>query len=450
MDLLAIELTDTGIRAARSSGQDLLKVDGQRRSSPGIAWISGSGVVTGQAAADQACLQPLEINSRFWDHLDTQPASPRVPNSPNRAEVAYEHLRQVIENVARPGDDLVMAVPPCYDEEQLGLLVGIAQELSVPLRGIVASPVARDGGAGLAGTVLMVDLLLHRCVLSLVEIGDEVELGPTRICTDIGLHLMQQQWIKAVSGEFVRHTRFDPLHNAMTEQQLLSSLTQTLDLLAESDSCSVELKAGSLSHRVTVTEQLLAHAGHAQIFRLASEIQAVGATRPFASIVLTDDAARVPGLHRTITQQQAVPVHTLGPGAAAIGLARLWPDEFDQTDEDAVGYHTRRACGGGVASCDLATYVQPTHALVGGEAHALADEPLFIECDMQAGRLRLGGKAGAACLRVTGREVILEIEAGREIRVNGTTTEGALAVGLGAEISFPGCAQTMTLIVLTS
>lgn len=449
MDLLAVELNDTGIRAARSSGQDLLKVDGQYRSSPGFAWIQKKSVVTGMAAAQQACLHSPAINTRFWD-LDTEPAAPKMPGSPNRAEVAFEHLRQVIETVRRPGDELVMAVPPSYEQEQLGILVGIAKELPVPLKGLVASPIACDPGSDLSGTVLVVDLLLHRCVLSLVEIGDDVELGSTRVCTDIGLRLLQHQWIKAVSGEFVRNTRFDPLHNAVTEQRLQNSLAHTIEILTQRDSCSVELEAGSLSHRVTVTEQLLAHAGHALIFKLAAEVQAVMATHRFSSILLTDEAARVPGLRRMLEQQHAAGVHTMGPGAAAIGLAKLWPDEFDQTAGDAVVYHTRRGCGGGLTACVLATYVQPTHALVGGEAHPLGHEPLCIDCDMQAGRLRLGVEAGAARLQVNGREVVLSIRAGYEVRVNGVAATGEMPIGLGAEISFPGCAQTMTLIVLTS
>ena len=48
---------------------------------------------------------------------------------------------------------------------------------------------------------------------------------------------------------------------------------------------------------------------------------------------------------RALEQQVAVPVHALEPGAAALGLTRLWPDRFDAPPAAGVAYHDSRAAG---------------------------------------------------------------------------------------------------------
>ncbi|MHC4415627.1 MAG: hypothetical protein ACYS0G_10115 [Planctomycetota bacterium] len=450
MGLLAVELNDAGIRAARASADGLLPVDGERRSSPGFARVQGGRLVTGLAAARQACVHPLEVDGRFWDRLDTEPLDPKDPRSPNRAEVACAHLQQVLEGLRQPQESVVLAVPPVYDERQLGILVGIARELKLPLEGLVASPVALELDRDLSGPVMVVDLALHRCVLSVVEAGERVVLVRTRVCPDVGLHDFRRQWIKAVGDEFVRSTRFDPRHDADTEQRLHDRLPEVLDALATSGSFSLSLEAGSLFHRVTVTDQLLAHSGHGFIVRLCSDIQEVVASGRLTAILLAHEAAQVPGLERMLRQQVAAPVRELDAGAAALGLLSSWPDRFDQSSAPAVAYHTRRDTTEtpAVAAWREETPARPTHLLLQERAHALGRERLFIDLDQQTGRLRVGGASGMACLRLNGRGVVLEVRRG-PVRVNGEEVEGELPVGLGAQITVGGCSETIKLIALT-
>lgn len=342
MGLLAIELNDAGIRAARSAEDGLLVLDGPSRSSPGFARVHKNTMVTGMSAAQQACLHPLEVDNRFWDRLDTAPADPRNPRSPNRAEVACAHLQQVLHGLYRSGEQVVMAIPPFYEHSQLGIVVGIARELNLQLEGLVASPVALDHGPQSSGSVLVVDMALHRTVLSVVQAGEQGALAHTRVCPDVGLHAFRRRWIKALGDEFVRSTRFDPLHDAVTEQRLHDRLPELLDTLARDGSCPLPLQAGALVHSVTLTDQLLAHSGHDLIFRLCADIGALLASFHLTAILLAHDAAQIPGLQNMLQQQVAVPVRGLDAGAAALGLVKLWPHRYDQGAAPAVAYHTRR------------------------------------------------------------------------------------------------------------
>jgi hypothetical protein len=343
MALLAIELNDAGIRAARGSNDGLLAVDGADRCSPGFVWIrKKKPVVTGRAAAQQACFHPLDVHDRFWDQLDTEPVDPRDPRSPNRAEAVLAHLQHVVELIREPADDVVFAVPPFYDERQLGILVAIARDLKMPLRGLVATPIALDAGAG---TVMVVELSLHRCTLSSVEAGPRVELGRTRVCPEVGLLAFRRQWTKTIGNEFVRKTRFDPLHDATTEHQLHDGLAALLDALVDRGSDQLAVQAGSRTHRVTITDQMLEHAGHALVFELCRDVQTELASGTVSAILLTHDAGRVPGLASALRRQVAPPVSILPPGAAARGLTTLWPDCFDLSAAPAIAYHESRGAG---------------------------------------------------------------------------------------------------------
>ena len=58
MSLIAIELSDAGIIAASSDGENLLPVDGPDRESPGFALPEKSGLLVGKAAEKKAHLFP--------------------------------------------------------------------------------------------------------------------------------------------------------------------------------------------------------------------------------------------------------------------------------------------------------------------------------------------------------------------------------------------------------
>ncbi len=360
--------------------------------------------------------------------------------------MAFAQLKQLCEQIRRPDESLVIAVPPFYDQAQLGMVVAMARELELELRGLVASPIALDLATDATGTILVIDCSLHRGIVSVLEATDELRLERNRIAPEVGLHAFRRQWVKAIGEEFVRHTRFDPLHDADTEQQLHDGLADTLEVLAAEGSAAISLRTGAQVHRVTVTEQLLAHAGHGLVFRLVGDVQAAAAGAPIASIVLAHQAARIPGLLRALRQQIAAPIQSMEAGAAALGLVSLWPDRFDQSAAPAVAYHIARALrterGEAIAlpapAAESEPVAAPTHLLAGDEAHPLRTQPLFVGVDAQTGGLLVGGSFGAASLRCNGEGVLLEVEPGALVRVDGVDVSGRSSWALARRSRSPG------------
>ena len=110
---------------------------------PGFAIPDKNGLLVGNSAAvSQAHLFPIQVINRFWDRLNTEPLKQKNRLVQNHAEIACAHLSQIWENVKIHGDEMIVAVPDYYGREQLGLILGMAQELSIPVKGFVPLPIA--------------------------------------------------------------------------------------------------------------------------------------------------------------------------------------------------------------------------------------------------------------------------------------------------------------------
>ena len=142
MNLLGLELCDAGILVAGGEPPRLLRIDEDSLESPGFALPEKKALATGIAAERRARLFPRQIMNRFWDSLSTDPLNPPLPAAGNQAEVACAHLAQIWNQARRFGNALVIAVPAGFQRTQLGLILGMSQELGIPVQGFISLPVA--------------------------------------------------------------------------------------------------------------------------------------------------------------------------------------------------------------------------------------------------------------------------------------------------------------------
>ena len=91
-------------------------------------------------------LSPRLVASDFWARLDTAPLGPPFPEGLSPADLVHAHLESLWKTAkARHRARSSSRVPGVYDERQLGLLLGIAQALGMP----VARPRGRGARRGL-------------------------------------------------------------------------------------------------------------------------------------------------------------------------------------------------------------------------------------------------------------------------------------------------------------
>ena len=186
MNLVGLELCDAGILAAAGDPPRLLAIDEDSLESPGFALPDKKVLIIGKAAEHRARLFPRQIMNRFWDPLSTDPLEHPLPSAGNQAEVACAHMGHVWDKLRRYGDAVVIAVPAYFQRTQLGLLLGMCQELGIPMQGFVSLPVAA-AGPGPEGLHLHVDVHLHRFEVSVLRAEDRLELQETVTVSEKGL-----------------------------------------------------------------------------------------------------------------------------------------------------------------------------------------------------------------------------------------------------------------------
>ena len=122
MSLLAVELNDAGLIVA-SDGEHGVEV---MPASPGYALLDDGQVRVGLDAASRARITPLYAQNRYWHQLGLERLPWSAPGVQTHADLAFAHLASVLAAASPPtSSGMLLAVPPGYSREQLGLLVGI-------------------------------------------------------------------------------------------------------------------------------------------------------------------------------------------------------------------------------------------------------------------------------------------------------------------------------------
>jgi len=279
MATVAIEVVDAGLVPAR---------DGTvATASPGVALLDQAGVVVGHEAAAQLRLKPVQAFDRFWSDLTTDPLPRPVPAARSRADLAHAHLARLWSEVATGGDEALFVVPATLRAAELGLLAGIADAAGVPVAGYVDLAVAACAPLEAHASVLHLDLQLHQAVLT--ELGGEDLLRRQRleVAPRVGLRALQSAWAQLVAESMVRRTRFDPLHQAASEQQLYDRLPGWLAAAAGAEAVEVEVEASAGTFGVSLRREQFAFAAEAYYTQLVELVQAARRAGEPVTVVLS-------------------------------------------------------------------------------------------------------------------------------------------------------------------
>jgi hypothetical protein len=429
MSLLAVELNDAGLRLAR------LREDGSGElvgaASPGFALLHGGRVLVGAAAASRFRAAPLHAQNRYWHALGTDALPWTAPGVATTADLAHAQLTELLATAGEPAvADLLLAVPPGYTREQLGLLVGIANESGATVRGLVDAGLAACMTVAPAPCILHLDLQLHQAVATLLEVS-RADGMLRRIRYELlpgaGVLAFRQSMAAAIATAFVRETRFDPLHQAATEQTLHDRLPDWLRALVEAEATDAEIAFGTDAHRIVVQRALLATAAEA----LAADIlRLVQSARPPGTplhLCFTPRVAEVPGLvARLGGLRDCLPVE-LHEGAAALGAVGAAAGIVRPVDAIALIHRLplRAAAPAEPVSAPLAADTAvpadavPTHVLFRGRAWPITAVPLVLGWSTGAAARALVLPAGVA--GVSKAHCTLELRDGRSFVTDHST-----------------------------
>ena len=456
MALIAVELNDAALWLAReaASGPQALGP------APGCAVLHEGKVILGEEAARRVRLAPLHAQNRYWhqlslDRLPWGAGSVRTP-----ADLAFAQLSELVAPWRTGADGLILAVPPGYTREQLGLLLGVANETGLPVRGLVDLGLAACAQQAPCAQFLHLDLQLHCAALTLIEYSradGALHRSRYEILPGSGLLAIQQSLVETIATAFVRQTRFDPLHEAATEQRLVNRIPVWLAALEAAEEVDADIDAGAHTHNAKLSRAAILDAVDGRLADIHRLVQAARPAGVSVCMCVSAGAATVPGLLDRLRTLRDCSVVVLEGGAAALGA--MSAADAIVRPEGAVALVHRLPAKGIVAAAAVATPVavpakeRPSHVLHAGRAWPITRRPLVLGSAVtegSGGPVLPAGTAGLSkrhcTLLATDGGALVEDHSTYGTFVNEERVVGAVALRVGDVLRLGTPGVTLSLI----
>lgn len=458
--MLALELTDSGLLLARRRGEQSEVLS----EAPGFAVLDDDRTHTGTEAAGRVRLKPLFAHTNFWRGLSTEHLTRPSRLARTTADVAFAQAQAILGAHKSEGESVLLAVPAGYSREQLALLLGVINETGVRVSGLVDAALAACSLEAAPARVLYLDLELHQAILTVLEYTGGERSGLKRSRYEIALRRgvldIQQTLLQFVAETFIRKTRFDPLHDASTEQRLVDQLPGWLSQLRGQEQITVGIQFGDRPLEVEIQRAQLIAAVEPHYVELLRLVQGARVAGMQIELRLSSRIGTFPGLFERFGTLRDCEVRLLPKGAAALGTLQN-AATISRPDSLALVYHLpiARAAGGEATAQPEATPVQlrPTHLLFQGRAWRICDQPLVIGWSVEARRRALvlpsssPGVSRAHCTVVRRNgAVMIEDHSTYGSYVNEERVAGRTALSVGDRLRLGSPGVTLELIQLVN
>ncbi len=375
MNPFAIELDDRAVCLARA-GRIL-------SSAPSAVFDGSAGEPAGANAWHALRRHPTATSTRHLGSL----LSEAVSSERALGLVAAELAKRLAEHSPAAGERVWIAAPARAQARGLGTLLGVAQSLPLPVDGFVDSAAVSVAALGLERDAIVLELGMHHAAATSVSHdGAQARRRRTALTERGGLIELYQAWLEFVSTAMVRRTRFDPLHDAATEQQLFDSLETLTRGAAVTGSANASLAKGGERFEVELTRDQFTQAAQPflrEIINLLHELRPAGTS---VALVVPRAVAQLPGLRDELEQFVGCELISVPDGFAAAATSLL--DLPERAGDQPVRLLRR------VPSSEQTTLTQavtrdllgtrrgsappPSHLLLDGRAYALTDAALVV------------------------------------------------------------------------
>jgi hypothetical protein len=376
MTVFAIELNDRTVSLARG---------GQILSSAPSAVFNGNGISpAGANAWSELRSQPMATSSRHLGAVLMQ------HNPSARAEMllAAELKARLAEQPIRDGERIWIATPAQAQTRGLEALLGIVRRLGVPIDGFIDSAAVTTAALQSERNTIVLELGLHHAAATAVDCEGSQARRRRSVLTERGGFIeLYQAWLDLITTMMVKRTRFDPLHDAATEQQLFDAIPSLTHAAASTGNTAAIVTKGKERFEVALTRDQFAQAAdpiYRSIVGLLHQLRPAGAS---LAIVVPRTVAELPGIRQQLEQFVGCELVSVPDGFAAASTSLLDLPE-STTAEDSVRLlrrlplQTQAVLTDGVAREPLGQHRSsgpaPSHALLDGRAYSLSCESLVV------------------------------------------------------------------------
>ncbi len=249
MSVKVIELNDNALRVGDDSGILI--------QSPGFAIAIDKQLHLGDIAKQQARIHPTSSYNRYLHELSLDPIS-HAPGFRHLADIAYAHLLHLAE-IGGVDGEAIFAVPGNFTRQQLAILLGLAKQSPFQTIGMVDSALAAAHSVAHSGSLIYAEMQLHQVVLTkIVTTGNILRRESVIQLPGVGSQNFMDLMMQLATGLFIEQCRFNPQHDAESEQQLYNALPLWLQQDGKDQtSLLLELKASTTVHTAKMPRESL-------------------------------------------------------------------------------------------------------------------------------------------------------------------------------------------------
>ena len=437
MSLAIFNLNDAGIQ---------LGLDGDPiRTSPGYAVLNDNELMIGELAAVNTKLFPRWTNSRFWSQLTTSPIQGGTSQIRHHADLAFAHLEELWQPISDKVAQALFVVPGYYSAENLSLLLGMAKECGIPVKGVVDSSVLVASNLPLHRNILHLDIHLHCITLTRLSNTDgSLSRQAVTVVLETGLATLLDRWADIIANQLIQTTRFDPMHDAESEQLLFDLLPGWIKALSDGNMHAFSIDTGNAEHSITISNENLLRACAPLYPEIVQAIRSEIPSGEASSLLLSHLFRGFPGLEDSLQLIPEIEVTELHE-SKIIGSAHLHRAQILSSSDSAITQVLQLETGEQAESTTSATGQVPTHLLWQDKAYAIG-RGLKLPVDLSAGPL--GGGETACSIYVRNSELILEQDGSQQLTINGNATENTKILRSGDVLNL-GNHQLTLITVLT-
>jgi hypothetical protein len=246
----------------------------------------------------------------------------------------------------------------------------------------------------------------------------------------------------------VSRTRFDPFHQAASEQELYDRLPGIFFNLQHSPSIAFDMTGGSRTYGITLTRDLIARKAASVYGEIGQIIERLrtqhGENEPPVILQLTHRLARLPGCKEMLAGIKAAEIFELEEGAGARGALEIWHQLSDQSDSGEISYFTSRPLPPSRSVQDHKEHAatslnaRPTHLLYLSIAYPISNKPLTVGSvhDSEPNDINITGETAGVSpkhftVELVGGDIVLHDTSAQGTFVDEKRINGSIALKLG-------------------
>ena len=352
-------------------------------SAPSAVFDGTGGEPTGSNAWRDLRSRPRAISTRHLSAVLTQ----RAPSARADALLEAELKSRLAEQPVAERERIWIVTPARAEAVGSTALLGITRRMGLRIDGFVDAAAVTSAALGSERNAIVLELGLHHAAATAVDFEGSQARRRRTVSTDRGgLIELYQVWLDLVSTTMVKRTRFDPLHDAATEQQLFAEIPALALEVARTGSTTASVITGAERFEAALTRDQFSEAAESiyrSIVGLLHQLRPAGKS---VAIVVPHLVAQLPGLRERLDQFVGCELVSVPDGFAAAATSLL--DLEPQIEGDSVRWLRRVPLGAQAVLPDSVTRESlgqrrsggppPSHVLWDGRAYFLNVDSLVV------------------------------------------------------------------------